>query len=72
MFGLAVAFSPSALTEAFADSKSRTTQEEDTMTQTSTTQPAREQAADQTAIRTYNFEPPRSELADLRSFTKAE
>ena len=35
MFGLAVAFSPGTIGEAFADSQSRTTPKEDTMTQTS-------------------------------------
>ena len=66
MFGLAVAFSPSALTEAFAESKSKTIQEEETMTQTSATQPASEQVADKTAIRPFQFNFPDAELTDLR------
>ncbi len=64
MFGLAVAFSPSALTEAFADSKTRTIQVEDTMTQISATQAAEQ--TDKTAIRPFQFNFTDAELADLR------
>jgi hypothetical protein len=38
--GLAVALSPGTMAEAFADSKSKPTQEEDTMTQTTATHEA--------------------------------
>ncbi|HBB96762.1 MAG TPA: multidrug MFS transporter, partial [Blastocatellia bacterium] len=71
MLGLAVAFSPGTIAETFADSKSKTTQEEETMTQTSATQPAAEQSADQTAIRPFRFEAPQADLTDLRQRIKA-
>jgi len=71
MLGLAAAFSPGTIAEAFVDSKSKATQEEDTMTQTSATQPVSEQAADQTAIRPFHFEAPQADLADLRKRIKA-
>jgi pimeloyl-ACP methyl ester carboxylesterase len=66
MFGLAVAFSPSALTEAFADSKSKTTKKENAMIQTRATQPTTEQVADKTAIRPFQFSFQDAELTDLR------
>ncbi|MGB7924629.1 MAG: epoxide hydrolase family protein [Pyrinomonadaceae bacterium] len=66
LFGLAVAFSPSALTKAFADSKSNTNQEENAMTQTSSAQPASVQFADKTAIRPFQFSFQDAELTDLR------
>jgi pimeloyl-ACP methyl ester carboxylesterase len=66
MLGLAVAFSPSALVEAFADSKSKTTKKEKAMTQNRATQPASEQVADKTAIRPFQFSFPDAELTDLR------
>ena len=66
MFSLALALSPSAITEAFADSKSRTIQEEEDMTQSSATQPASEEVDDKTAIRPFQFNFPDVELTDLR------
>src|SRR6266550_523944 len=66
MFGLALALSPSAITEVFADSKSRTVQEEKAMTQSKAAQPASEQIADKTAIRPFQFNFPDAELTDLR------
>jgi hypothetical protein len=71
MLGLAVAFSPGTIPEAFADSKSKTIQEEDTVTQTSATQLSSEQATDNTTIRPFHFEAPQSDLADLRRRIKA-
>src|SRR5215212_1256905 len=65
MLGLAVAFSPGTMVEAFAGSKSRIN-EEDNMTQTSATQPAGEQVSDKTAIRPFQFNFPDAELTDLR------
>lgn len=50
---LAVVFSPATIGEAFADSKSKTTQKDDTMTQTSARQRGSEQAADMNAIRLF-------------------
>ena len=66
MLGMAVAFSPVTIAEAFADSKSKSTQKEDTMTQTSATQQGSEQAADKTAIRPFHVKVPETELTDLR------
>jgi pimeloyl-ACP methyl ester carboxylesterase len=65
MLGLAVAFSPGTIGEAFAGSKSRIN-EEDNMTQTSATQPASERVSDKTAIRPFQFNFPDAELTDLR------
>ena len=66
LLGLAVAFSPGATGEAFADSQSRTIQEEDTMTQGGATQRGSEQPADQTPIRPFQVNVPEAELTDLR------
>ena len=62
VLGLAAAFSPRTIAETFADSKFGTTEKEKIMTQTTAT----EQAADNTAIRPFQFNFPDSELADLR------
>src|SRR5205823_5232478 len=56
----------SAITEAFAGSKSRSIQEEEDMTQSSATQPASEEVNDKTAIRPFQFNFPDAELTDLR------
>src|ERR1700690_2294437 len=61
MLGLAVAFRPATVDEAFADSKSSTAQGENTMTQTSATQ-----AADKTTIRPFQVNVPEAELTELR------
>lgn len=66
MLGLAAAFSPGTIREAFADSKSRTTQKEDTITETSVTRKASEAAADKTAIRPFHVNVPEAELTELR------
>jgi pimeloyl-ACP methyl ester carboxylesterase len=66
MLGLAVAFSPGTIVEAFADSKSETNQEENTMTQTSATQRGSKQGSDKTGIRPFQFNFPDAELTDLR------
>ena len=71
MLGMAVAFSPGTIAEAFTDSKSKTIQEEDTMTQTNATQRGSEQAADKTAIRPFHVNVPETELTDLRRRIKA-
>jgi pimeloyl-ACP methyl ester carboxylesterase len=63
MLGLAVAFSPRTIAEAFAGSK-LTTKKENIMTQTTAT--ATDQAADKTAIRPFQFTFSDEELADLR------
>ena len=59
MFGLAVAFGPATIGEAFADS--RIAEKEDTMTQTNATQ-----AADTTTIRPFQVNIPEAELTELR------
>ena len=66
MLGLAVAFSPGTTGEAFADSQSKTIQEEDTMTQSGATQRGSEQAADKTTIRPFQVNVPEAELTELR------
>jgi pimeloyl-ACP methyl ester carboxylesterase len=71
VLGMAAAFSPGAIAEAFADSKSKATQKEDTMTQTSGTQRGGEQAGDKTAIRPFHVNVPETELTDLRRRIKA-
>ncbi len=62
MFGLALALSPSTITEAFTKSQTGIDQKEDFMPQTSATQPQ----TDKTAIRPFQFNFPDAELADLR------
>jgi pimeloyl-ACP methyl ester carboxylesterase len=66
MLGLAVALSPGTIAEAFAHSKSKATQREDTMTQTSATQRGSEQAADKAAIRPFHWNFSDAEVTDLR------
>jgi hypothetical protein len=61
MLGVAAAFRPAAIGEAFADSKSNTSQKENNMTQTSAPQ-----AADKTAIRPFQVNVPQAELTELR------
>ena len=71
MLGLTVAVSPGTIGEVFTTSKFKTTQKEDTMTQSSAAQPGREQAADKNAIRTFRVNVPEAELAELRRRIKA-
>ena len=66
MLGLAVALSPWTIGEAFADSKSKTTQKENTVTQTSATQRGSEQTADKIAVRPFHVNVPEAELTELR------
>jgi pimeloyl-ACP methyl ester carboxylesterase len=61
MLGLAAAFRPATIGEAFVDSKSNTSRKEDTRTQTSATQ-----AADKTTIRPFRVNVPEAELTELR------
>src|SRR6266478_4679463 len=70
MFGLALALSPSAITEALADSKSGNMRKDNAMTQSSATQPAGEQT-DKTAVRPFQFNFSGAELADLRRRVEA-
>jgi epoxide hydrolase-like protein len=71
MLGLAVALNPGTIADAFAHSKSKPTQKEDTMTQTSATQRGSEQTADKTAIRPFRVNVPQTELIELRRRIKA-
>src|ERR1700694_305410 len=66
MLGLAVALSPGTIADAFADSKSRPTKKENTMTQTTGTQRGSEQTGDKTAIRPFQVKVPETELTELR------
>jgi hypothetical protein len=61
MLGLAAAFRPATIGEAFADSKSNTPQKENTMTLTSAMQ-----AADKTTIRPFQVNVPEADLTELR------
>src|SRR5205809_180487 len=65
LLSLAVAFSPKTIVEAFANAKFGITKKDDTMTQSSATQPAGEQT-DKTAVRPFQFNFSDAELADLR------
>ena len=62
--GLAVAFGPRTIMEAFADSNSKARHVEDLMTQTSAT--AATEQTDKIAIRSFQFNFTDAELADLR------
>jgi pimeloyl-ACP methyl ester carboxylesterase len=64
--GLAVAFSPAAIGEAFAGSKSKTNPKEDAMTQTSAAQKRSDDA-----IRPFRMNFPEADLTDLRRRIKA-
>src|SRR5580700_9177513 len=61
MLGMAVAFRPATIGEAFADSKSNPAQKENTMAQASATH-----AADKTTIRPFQVNVPEGELSGLR------
>ena len=65
MFGLAVAFTPSWIANAFKDSKPKINQEQDIMTESSAAQGSA-QATDKTAIRPFQFTFSNAELTDLR------
>jgi len=71
MLGMAVAFSPGTIGEAFTDSKSKTTKKENTMTQTTGTHRGSEQTGDKTAIRPFHVKVPETELTELRRRVKA-
>jgi pimeloyl-ACP methyl ester carboxylesterase len=71
MLGLAVALSPGTIADAFAHSKTKPSQKEDTMTQTSAIQRGSEQTSDKTAIRPFHVNVPQTELTELRRRIKA-
>jgi len=62
ILGLAAAFSPRTIAEAFTNSDSKTNQKEDFMTQASATQPQ----TDKTAIRPFHWNFSDAEVTDLR------
>jgi pimeloyl-ACP methyl ester carboxylesterase len=66
ILGAAVAFSPRAIGEAFADWKRKTTPPEAAVTRTSAREQDAGQAADKNAIRPFRVNVPEVELADLR------
>src|SRR5271170_6967172 len=66
MLGLAVAFSPATIGEAFADSKSKTTHEADRMSESSAAQRASEQTGDNTTIRPFHMNYPGTDITELR------
>src|ERR1051326_683952 len=65
MFGLAMAFTPNQIANAFKDSKPKTIQEEEIMTESSAAQGSAK-ATDKTAIRPFQFTFSNAELTDLR------
>ena len=66
MLGLAVAFGPATIGEAFADAKSKLTEKDGPMTESSATKRAGEQTTDNTAIRPFHKTFPASDITDLR------
>src|SRR2546426_10010344 len=66
ILGLAAAFSPRTIAEAFTNSDSKTNQMENTMTQTNAAQLTNEQAADKAAIRPFHWNFSDAEVTDLR------
>src|SRR5512145_1359213 len=68
---LPVAFSPATIGEAFADAKSKTTQKDDTMTQTNATQRGSAQENGKNAIRPFHVNVHEAELTELRQRIKA-
>src|SRR6202044_729977 len=71
ILGAAVAFSPRALGEAFADSKRKTTPPENAVTRTSVREQDAGQAADKNAIRPFRVNIPKTELTELHRRIKA-
>jgi pimeloyl-ACP methyl ester carboxylesterase len=66
MLGLAVAFGPATISEAFADSQYKTADKEDSMSEFSATKQASEQTTDNTAIRPFHKTFPASDITELR------
>ena len=64
--GLAIAFGPAAIREAFAESKSAVTSKEDTTAKTSAAERGSEPAGDGTAIRPFHVNFSEAEVTDLR------
>lgn len=67
MLGLAVAFGPATITEAFADSKSETSPRKNTMIEASGTEQASEKTTDNATIRPFHKTFPASDVTELRS-----
>ena len=66
MLGLAVAFGPATIGGAFADAKSKSTEKEGPMTESSGTKRAGEQTTDNTAIQPFHRTFPASDITELR------
>ncbi len=66
MLGLAVAFGPATIGEAFADAKSKSTEKDGPMTESSAAKRAGEQTTDNTAIRPFHKTFPASDITELR------
>jgi len=70
ILGLAAALGPAAIGEAFADSKSKSALEEDSVSEFGATQQASGQTGD-TAIRQFHVSFPESDIGELRKRVKA-
>jgi pimeloyl-ACP methyl ester carboxylesterase len=66
MLGMAVAFGPSVIGEAIANSKSTITSTDDATNRTSATESGSEQGADKTAVRPFHMNFSQAELTELR------
>ena len=66
MLGMAVAMSPATMSEAFAEAKSRATEEDRLMTESSAGKLDGEQSGDMASIRPFHKTFPASDIADLR------
>jgi len=71
MLGMAVAFSPVTIAEAFADPKSKNASTEGNMSESSGAKRASEQTGDKNAIRPFHVNFPEADLADLRRRIKS-
>jgi len=71
VMGLAVAFSPATIGEAFADAKAKASKKEDHVTESNAAKRAAEQGTDNTAIRPFHKTFPTSDITELRERIKA-
>lgn len=65
MLGLALAFGPATIGEAFADAKAKSTEKEAPMTESSATKRVGDQTSDNTAIRAFHKTFPASDITEL-------
>src|SRR5258708_7309476 len=66
ILGLAAAFSPRTIAEAFTNSNSKTNQMESIVTQTNASQLSSEQSPNKAAVRPFHWSFSDAEVADLR------